>query len=258
MLHHIELGHGLVVVLVHGLAASLRDWDGLLPLLVTTGRRALAVDLLGHGASPKPTNPSAYSAEELLAAFESWIAQLALETPFHLVGHSLGGYLSLAYCLSHPEQVASMVLINPLYTPDQMNTPLSSLRRFHRQWSPLLQALPTGLVEWGAQRVPIYLHGIPPQLRRQKARDLKRASPHILRLVKQLPDLSPCLEQILAPILLIWSDADRTLAPSSFPRLASLLPQVTNYEILRCGHQTHLIRPQEVGDVILRFLDGKV
>ena len=255
MLYHIELGQGPPLVLVHGMAASLNDWDLILPRLAAAGRRVLAVDLLGHGDSPMPGDPDAYTITGLMESFEAWVEELALEKPFHLAGHSLGGCVCLAYALNHPEFAAGLVLVNPLYKPSQMLVPLTFLERFHRLGERILGSLPSGLVEQGAAWAPLYLDGIPTQVRRRKARDLKRASPHILRLANQIPDLSPRLAQVQAPVLLIWSDRDRTLAPASFPELASLLPDVTSRLALRCGHQTHIIRPQEVTAWMLEFLE---
>jgi len=58
------------VVLLHGVAASARDWDALLPELVHAGYRAYAPDLVGHGNSTKPGEPSKYDAESIYHYFE--------------------------------------------------------------------------------------------------------------------------------------------------------------------------------------------
>ncbi|MBI3737910.1 MAG: alpha/beta fold hydrolase, partial [Chloroflexi bacterium] len=50
----ISKGKGSPVILIHGLAASLHDWDFLLPELDKAGYAGYALDLLGHGESPKP------------------------------------------------------------------------------------------------------------------------------------------------------------------------------------------------------------
>ena len=53
-------GEGPPVVLIHGLAASLHDWDCLAPELAEAGYQAFALDLLGHGDTIKPTKASDY------------------------------------------------------------------------------------------------------------------------------------------------------------------------------------------------------
>lgn len=260
MLHHLELGNGIPVVMIHGMAASLHDWDSLQPALAGSGWRALAVDLLGHGDSPKPVYPDAYTIAALINSLEDWIDSLFFTKPIYLIGHSLGGFLSLEYSLHHPKHVAGLVLINPLYKPGQLYIPLSSLRHFVHIGERLLEQLPLDVAEWWAETIPLFLEGIPPDLRRSKGRDLKRASPHILQLAQYIPDLSSRLYEIKCDVLLIWGETDRILDHRSFPELACLLPHARCCHIPACGHQAHLICPQEVEEVVLEFLKdtGKI
>ncbi len=51
----VRAGEGAPVILAHGLAASLHDWDALLPELAAHEYAGYALDLLGHGESAKPT-----------------------------------------------------------------------------------------------------------------------------------------------------------------------------------------------------------
>jgi len=51
----VSQGKGAPVVMIHGLAASLHDWDFLLPRLTEAGYAGYALDLLGHGDSPNWT-----------------------------------------------------------------------------------------------------------------------------------------------------------------------------------------------------------
>ena len=58
-------GAGAPVIMIHGLAASLHDWDFLIPDLVAAGYEACALDLLGHGESYKPARLEDYNAENV-------------------------------------------------------------------------------------------------------------------------------------------------------------------------------------------------
>jgi pimeloyl-ACP methyl ester carboxylesterase len=101
-INYVSYGEGPPVILIHGMAASLQDWDEFIPSLVSRGYRAIALDLPGHGESVKPEEPQHYHVDALYATLRDWIGSLHLEGPPLLVGHSLGGYLSLAYA-RHPE-----------------------------------------------------------------------------------------------------------------------------------------------------------
>ena len=67
--NYVQQGTGSPVILVHGLAASLHDWDALLPELASAGYAAYALDLLGHGESFKPLARTEYTVESVFAHF---------------------------------------------------------------------------------------------------------------------------------------------------------------------------------------------
>jgi pimeloyl-ACP methyl ester carboxylesterase len=52
--NYVQQGEGAPVIMIHGIAASLHDWDELVPELSQNGYACYAPDLLGHGDSPKP------------------------------------------------------------------------------------------------------------------------------------------------------------------------------------------------------------
>src|SRR5512140_3803481 len=93
--NYVQQGQGAPVILAHGLAASLHDWDDLLPVLAASGYAGYALDLLGHGESYKPVNRSAYTVKTVFDHFSDWIDSLQVKEPMTLIGHSLGGGLSL-------------------------------------------------------------------------------------------------------------------------------------------------------------------
>jgi pimeloyl-ACP methyl ester carboxylesterase len=78
----------------------------------------VAPDLLGHGASPAPDDPAEYTRDRTLADLDDIVADLG-EPPV-LVGHSLGGYLALAYAATRPDAARGIVVLNtgPGYRDD--------------------------------------------------------------------------------------------------------------------------------------------
>jgi pimeloyl-ACP methyl ester carboxylesterase len=99
---------GRPVVLLHSSAGNVSHWAGLLPHLRRT-RRALALDLPGHGRSPAPPRWSIPDQAEQVA--ETLTASGIRD--FVLVGHSLGGAISVALAGAHPERVAGLFLLDP-------------------------------------------------------------------------------------------------------------------------------------------------
>ncbi len=94
------------IVFTHGWLDDHTAWDGVRHEIAD--RSTYAWDLRGHGGSDAPP-PGEYGRDRALADLGSIVARL--DPPVVLAGHSLGGYLSLAFTLLHPDAVAGLVLI---------------------------------------------------------------------------------------------------------------------------------------------------
>jgi pimeloyl-ACP methyl ester carboxylesterase len=97
------------VLFVHGLASSAEhNWrqPGWLDLLAELGRETIAVDLLGHGRAPRPTEPAEYAAvEDRVAAEISGYQQV------DAVGFSAGAYVLLRLAAASPGQFRRLALL---------------------------------------------------------------------------------------------------------------------------------------------------
>ena len=255
-LHYVVDGDGPPVILIHGISASLADWWRLMPLLVSAGYRAIAVDLLGHGDSPKPQDPDAYTAENVYTSLEDWIDSLGLETPFYLVGHSLGGYMSLTYALNHPDRVRAMVLINPLYSLSQLTRVLDLFMPLASVGVGLLKAAPQWLVNSFLSYNDSFLTKLDSETRWAYARDIKRASPNFLRIPASAPDLTPKLPSITPVTLVLWGVDDKIEKAESFTPLVSGLYNATGKGIEDCGHHPHQGKPDLVSRMLLDFFQS--
>jgi NAD+ synthase len=238
---------------VHGISSSLSDWWRLTPLLVSAGYQVIAVDLLGHGDSAKPGDPKWYSAKVVYAALEDWIDRLGIDSPFYLVGHSLGGYLSLTYARNHPERVRAMVLVNPLYSLRQLTRVLDLFMPLAPVGVGLLRAAPQWLVNSFLSYNDSFLTKVDAETRWAYSRDIKRASPHFLRIPATAPDLTPYLSSITPAALVLWGIEDRIERSDTFPQLVSGLPNATGKGIKNCGHHPHHATPELVSRMILDF-----
>jgi len=99
---------GLPVVFLHSFGGDSSHWASQLDHL-RHHRRALAIDLRGHGKSAKPKDRD-YSVDAFVRDLEVVVRELKLER-FVLVGHSLGAAVANAYAGKHPRQVAGVVLV---------------------------------------------------------------------------------------------------------------------------------------------------
>ena len=117
--NYVAQGNGIPVILLHGMSASLHDWDSLLPQLAAAGFAGYALDLLGHGESHKPASNS-YQTDWMFDHFMQWLDALKLNQPVVLIGHSLGGYIALEYASRFPENTQALILVDPFYSRSQL------------------------------------------------------------------------------------------------------------------------------------------
>src|SRR5262249_33299387 len=109
-LHHTRRGHaGPVVVLLHGLGSSSRDWE-FQEAALEERYRVVAVDLPGHGGSTRCRGP--VTIERMADDVATLLAEIDTE-PAHVVGLSLGACVALRLGLQAPLQVRSLTLVNP-------------------------------------------------------------------------------------------------------------------------------------------------
>lgn len=100
-----EAGSGPPLVLVHGLGSDRARWDVQMPALLEAGYRVIRFDMRGFGDSTSTLD--VHSLPEFLDDLERFVDTLGLDT-FHLVGHSLGGMVTLVYAARHPKRLRSL------------------------------------------------------------------------------------------------------------------------------------------------------
>jgi pimeloyl-ACP methyl ester carboxylesterase len=109
-------GEGPPVVLCHGITATRRYVLHGSKALQRAGHAVVTYDARGHGESdPAPAGES-YGYPELVGDLERVVAAQVGEGRFLLGGHSMGAHTALAYALRHPERLAGLALIGPVYT----------------------------------------------------------------------------------------------------------------------------------------------
>lgn len=112
--HFTDSGKGTTLVLLHGFLENRSMWDEFVPEL-SKKYRVIAIDLLGHGE----TDPMGYvqtmedQADVVHAVLESLRIRKAV-----VAGHSMGGYVALAFAELYPDFVKGILLVNSTSLPD--------------------------------------------------------------------------------------------------------------------------------------------
>jgi pimeloyl-ACP methyl ester carboxylesterase len=110
-LAYFDQGEGEPVVLIHGFASTAAvNWiyPGWVTALTKAGRRVVALDNRGHGASAKLYEPAAYHSATMADDVRALLDHLGLERA-DVMGYSMGARISAFLALAHPERVRSVV-----------------------------------------------------------------------------------------------------------------------------------------------------
>ena len=108
----LDEGEGEPVVLVHGFASN-KEVNWVLPGWVSTltgaGRRVIALDNRGHGASAKLYDPAAYHSSIMAEDVRAVLDHLSLPRA-DVMGYSMGGRITAFLAVNHPERVRSAII----------------------------------------------------------------------------------------------------------------------------------------------------
>jgi pimeloyl-ACP methyl ester carboxylesterase len=114
IIHYTIKGKGKSVVLLHGFLEASFIWNGYVDLL-SKSHQVVTIDLLGHG---KTTVTAPIFTMEAQADMVREIMKKENINQAHLVGHSMGGYIALAFLEKFPEMVQKVTLLNSTSLPD--------------------------------------------------------------------------------------------------------------------------------------------
>jgi len=259
--NYIREGIGTPVILIHGLAASLHDWDFIIPGLATSGYDACALDLLGHGDSLKPGQMDHYNIENVFEHLSTWMDLLEFSEPFTIIGHSLGAYLALLYAIRFPQKARSLILVNPFFNLRQLPYTFQLVFRYPLINTTMIERTPYWMFRLMIDLTSLHIkpwirasHTLPEIVREQTALDYKRAAPEIFNIPRTMCDLTPELSQILKPTQVIWGVNDQTLDPASFHQLVQRLPNASWSVMPSCGHVPHQCHPSDFNKLVMDFL----
>ena len=239
-----DTGRGRPILLTHGHMSSRTAWDGQHRALADR-YRVISWDIRGHGQTVAPDDPAQYSLALTVEDVCALLSHLGVERAV-IGGLSLGGYVSLAFYLAHPEMVDALVICDsgPGYRNDQARAQWNE-RAFARAAE--LEANGLGSLEGRSREVRESLS------RHRSARSLAHATRGIL--AQQGSAVIDGLPSIHVPTLVIVGDQDQPfLAPCEY--MAKKIPGALMETIVGAGHSSNLDQPDAFNRVLLDFLDA--
>jgi len=236
-------GRGPAVLLGHGYSATGRMWDGQRRALGDR-YRVISWDMRGHGQTESPNDPAQYSAALTVADMRALLRHCGVERAV-VGGLSLGGYVSLAFYLAHPEMVRALVICDsgPGYRNAEARAAWNT--RAHERAAELeakgLEALA------GRSREIREAMG-----HHRSAQGLAHAARGML--AQDGSQVIDGLAAVRVPTLIVVGDQDQPfLAPSEY--MAKKIPGARLEVVPGAGHSSNLDQPDIFNRVLRDFLD---
>jgi pimeloyl-ACP methyl ester carboxylesterase len=241
-------GNGPALLLVHGIGSSGAGWVPVIDDLAAEFT-LITLDLRGHGESDKP--PHGYLYEDYIRDIDGLLAALHIDRPL-IIGHSLGGILTLWWAARHPDRAAALVI---------EDSPLRSGEDFRPAFDGWLKLNALSLPElrhYYASEYPAW----PPAMIEARARDMAGTSRAVFAelredsLANHGVDRLREIEGITSPLLLIHGDVETggMVHPEDIAELPRRLPQAQTIRIPGGGHTLHRSHREEFLAAALPFL----
>jgi pimeloyl-ACP methyl ester carboxylesterase len=229
------------ILLSHGYGATCRMWDGQVAAFADRWRLVLW-DMRGHGRSGDPADPALYSHALTVGDMAAVLDACGIERAI-IGGLSLGGIMSLAFHLAHPERVRALMLFD---TGPGFRNPEA-----RRQWNERAEARARDLE---AKGLPESVGGAETRLgRHRSAQGLAGAARGMLTM--QDGSLIGSLPQIAVPTLVLVGAEDRHfLAGADY--MAAKIPGAEKVVIPDAGHSANLDQPDAFNRAVAAFLAG--
>ena len=241
---HAVSGRGRPVILSHGYGATGRMWDGQRRTLGDR-YRLITWDMRGHGQTESPNDPARYSTELTVADMRALLTLLGVGRAV-VGGLSLGGYMSLAFYLTHPEMVDALIICDS--GPGYRNA------EARNAWNQRANERAQSLEARGLDALGGRSREVRDALGHHKsAQGLAHAARGML--AQQDSRVIDGLASIRVPTLIIVGDQDTPfLAPCEY--MAKKIPGARLEVIAGAGHASNLDQPEAFDRALLSFLDS--
>ena len=246
-------GHDVNVIRTGGdvqnllLHCTLARSEALLPLAQTLPGDSVLMDLLGHGRSEDWDKRGDYQTENMAAAID------LCDRPLHVIGHSFGATVALRMALDHPDRVARLTLIEPVYfalatdadaRADHIARFTSiyaaydagdldrAARLFHGDWGGgAWAALPAHTRAAFARRMPLIMAGVP-------------------AIQDDIHAVKARLSKVSVPVSLIRGETSPPIIPAIHAAICASVPQAQDHVIAGAGHMVPMTDTAAVAALI--------
>jgi len=249
-LQYRDRGSGACIVLLHGYLETGSVWDTFVPLLLDRFR-VLVPDLPGHGKSG--CWGEEHSMDELAEAVVAMLNAEGIDRAL-IVGHSMGGYVSMAFADLFPERMSGYVLFHSTCFADNPEKKQNrereiSLVKCGRKQQIIVVNIPRAFADENVDR----LSGEVDYCQDLALENNEEGIVALLNGMKSRPDRSGVLSNPVFSLLLIGGEKDNYIPMEVFEKLVALAPHATILRLQHSGHMGFIEEPQLAAAALVKF-----
>lgn len=234
-------GQGTPLVLIHGYPLDHSIWEPVIPLLENDFDMLLP-DLRGFGESD--TSPAGYLLTDMAADIAALLDSLEIEKAA-IVGHSMGGYVALAFAHAYPRRVLGLGLIASQALADPPERKAARYREAERVLSNGVGEVAAGMSakltansDWQSALKTLIL--------RQRPEGLADA----LRAMAERPDSTPFLSESDFPVVIVHGLADGLIPIERAREVRAGVKRGDLVEVERAGHMPMIEAPVQTAKAL--------
>lgn len=247
MISYIDHGEGKPIILLHGFCGSSAYWAEVLPVLAEN-YRVIAPDLPGHGDSK--TTLENYSIADIADILKEFLDKLNIDQ-VAMFGHSLGGYITLAFAEKYNGSLDGFSLVHSTAYPDSEEAKKGRTANMEKVNGEGIKTLIDGLVPKLFSPENLNEEYV------ETAKQIGYRTPsdgaiHTLRAMRDRPDSTSVLESTTLPVLLIAGEQDQIIPPEKTFSVSK--ENIKQTIIKNSGHMGMYEQPSELIVAIKDFM----
>lgn len=234
-------GTGVPLVLLHGYPLDHHLWDMVAPLLVNTFDLILP-DLRGFGESS--TVDSFYAMEDFASDVAGLLDHLEIQKTA-IAGHSMGGYVALAFARLYPNRVNGLGLVSSQVLADAPD-------RKEGRYKSAAEVADKGIGSVVAAMTPKFTTNEHLQEFARQSMERQQPAAYIgaLKAMAERVDSTPLLSSLTFPVVLVHGDADALIPIDRAREVKAALPQAHFVEVQGAGHVPMLEAPEQTAEAL--------
>ena len=234
-------GSGTPLVLIHGYPLDHHLWDEVVPLLEDTFD-IIIPDLRGFGESR--TVDSFYTMEDYASDIVGLLNHLGIQKTA-IAGHSMGGYVALAFARLFPERVRGLALVSSQAAADAED-------RKQGRYKSAAEVADKGIGSVVEAMTPKFTSNPELQTFARESMERQQSAAYIgaLKAMAERIDSTPFLSSFHFPVVLIHGDSDQLIPLDRAREVKAALPQAYFVEISGAGHMPMMEAKEKTAEAL--------